>query len=68
MTWPVLYDGPGGPAANEYAVGSLPTIALVDNKGLIRYYYSGSPETETLDTAIEKLVQEAESDPTTPKP
>jgi thiol-disulfide isomerase/thioredoxin len=62
-TWLSLWDGPGGAIAKDYYAGSLPTIYLIDHKGMLRYYCPGLPEDlRKLDERINKLVEEAEKD------
>jgi thiol-disulfide isomerase/thioredoxin len=62
VTWPNLYDGEGGPIAQAYFVSSLPTIYLIDHKGMLRRYFGGKPSAKELSEAIDKLVVEAEQD------
>jgi len=37
-----------------------PTFYVIDHKGLIRYKWLGSPGEKAIDTALEKLIKEAE--------
>src|SRR6516162_3469857 len=62
MTWRSWFDGPGtsGPIATKFKVRGWPTLYLVDQKGVIREKWVGSPGNETLDKAIENLVAEVE--------
>ncbi len=62
MTWRSWFDGgsTGGPIATEWAVQGWPTLCLIDQNGVIRQRYLGSPGDEQLDDAIEQLVKAAE--------
>jgi peroxiredoxin len=63
MTWRSWFDGSTqGPIAGQWGVNGWPTLYVIDHKGVIRHKWVGSPGGETLDQAIEKLVQEAEED------
>ena len=65
ITWRSFWNGEkgtGGPISTEWNVHGWPTLVILDHKGVIRHKYIGSPEGETLDEAIEKLVAEAEKD------
>ena len=54
--------------ANQAAVNAMwnepgtPTYYVIDCKGVIRYKWFGSPGEKALDTALEKLIKEAEGD------
>ena len=37
-----------------------PTYYIIDSKGVIRYEWLGNPGEKALDTALEKLIKEAE--------
>jgi len=39
-----------------------PTYYVLDHKGVIRYKWVGNPGDNALDTALEKLIKEAEKD------
>src|SRR5260370_40656574 len=63
ISWRSFWNGekgPRGPISAEWNVHSWPTLYIIDHKGIIRHKYVGSPEGETLDKAIEKLVEVAE--------
>jgi hypothetical protein len=65
ITWRSFWsgkDGTGGPIPTEWNVRGWPTLFVVDHKGVIRHKWVGSPKTEVLDGAIDKLVAEAEKD------
>ena len=64
MTWRSFWDGgsSGGPIASKWNVRGWPTLYVVDHKGVIRHKWLGSPDNETLDKALEKLVKAAEED------
>ena len=40
---------------------STPTYYVIDGKGVIRYKWIGSPGAKAIDTALEKLIKEAEA-------
>ena len=61
MTWRSWFDGPpGGPITQEWKVTGMPSIFLIDAKGMVRYAHEGAPGAEELDGEIETLVKEAE--------
>jgi thiol-disulfide isomerase/thioredoxin len=57
-------NGPGGPISKEWKVQAWPTIVLIDQKGVIRRRFLGSPDTEAewkgLNQALETLIKDAE--------
>jgi hypothetical protein len=61
MTWRSWWDGGStqGPIAKEWNISGWPTLYVVDQKGIIRHKWLGSPGDKVLDEAIEKLVAEA---------
>ncbi len=61
ITWRSWFDGgrTGGPIASKWNVRGWPTLYIIDEKGVIRHHYIGSPGGNTLDRAIEKLVGQA---------
>lgn len=63
ITWRSFWCGPqgtGGPIPTDWGVRGWPTLYVIDHKGITRHKWIGSPKTEVLDEAIEKLVAEAE--------
>jgi peroxiredoxin len=52
----------GGIAA-KWNVTGTPTLYVIDHKGVIRHKWTGSPGAEAIDTALEKLIAEAERSP-----
>jgi len=62
MTWRSWWDGGGtsGPIASKWNVRGWPTLYVLDQQGVIRHKWVGSPGEETMDKAIEKLVKTAE--------
>jgi peroxiredoxin len=44
----------------KWAARDTPTHYLIDHKGVIRYKWVGGPGEKAIDTALEKLIQEAE--------
>src|SRR3982751_7031221 len=66
ITWRSFWngkEGTRGPISTEWNVHGWPTLYLIDAKGVIRHKWIGGPEPEKLDTAIDKLVAEAEGKP-----
>jgi hypothetical protein len=62
LNWRSWWDGMGGPIASQWRVEGLPTLFLIDHKGLIRWENLGAPDLKVMDQLIEQLVQEAEAD------
>ncbi len=65
ISWRSFTNGPkgtGGPISSDWMVRGWPTLYVIDHKGVIRHKYLGSPGDKVLDTAIEKLVEEAEKE------
>ena len=63
ITWRSFWNGPqgpGGPISADWNVRGWPTLFVIDHKGIIRNKWMGSPATDVLDNAIEKLVKAAE--------
>jgi hypothetical protein len=72
ITWRNWWDAKGN-IMDQYGVEGLPTIYLIDHKGMVRATFEGAPQARTpaqaierlgeqLDKAIDGLVQEAERD------
>jgi hypothetical protein len=57
MTWRSFFDGSAGPIAKAWRIEALPTIYVIDAKGVIRYK---DVRGEDMDKAVDKLVKEME--------
>jgi peroxiredoxin len=53
-------DPVGGPITRRWNIYALPTLYLLDPKGVIRHKWLGDPGTKVLDEAVEALVKETE--------
>jgi hypothetical protein len=61
ITWRSFWNGAGGtngPISGAWSVTGWPTLYLIDQKGVIRGRWTGSPGGDTLDREIEALVNE----------
>ena len=61
ITWRSFWNGAGGtngPISSAWSVTGWPTLYLIDQKGVIRRRWTGSPGGEALDREIENLVNE----------
>ena len=54
-------DKGSGEIVSKWNLVGTPTLYVLDHKGVIRYKWLGSPGEKTIDSAIEKLVKEAET-------
>ncbi|MFO0891581.1 MAG: trypsin-like peptidase domain-containing protein [Isosphaeraceae bacterium] len=61
VTWPCWADGKGGPIAEEWQVGSYPTMYVLDQNGIIREKFVGMTQPGVLRKAVEKLVNAVRS-------
>src|SRR5688572_6523141 len=63
LNWRSFAD-PGGlgqrAIATKWNLVGTPTFYIIDHKGVIRHKWVGSPGEKTIDTALEKLIKEAE--------
>ncbi len=59
LNWRSWWDD-GLAIANQWSVRSMPTLFLIDQKGVIRWHKVGSPDSKELEERIEQLVKEAE--------
>ena len=59
LNWRSFMDQQGTIFA-KWNVAGTPTLYVIDHKGMIRYKWVGSPGENALDTALEKLIKEAE--------
>lgn len=69
LPWRSFADaGPIGQGliASQWNLSATPTFYVIDSQGVIRHKWLGSPGAKAIDTALEKLIQEAE-DKNTPK-
>ncbi len=55
ITWPTWADGPDGPIAKRWNVRSYPSLYVLDQEGVIRHKFTGSPGTALTD-AVEQLL------------
>jgi hypothetical protein len=58
VTWRSL----SGRAVSAKWNAATPTYYVIDHRGVIRNKWVGSPGEGTMDTALEKLIKEAEAD------
>jgi len=58
LNWRSLFDGDGKIRA-AWAIRLLPTLILIDHKGLVRHRFVGDPGRKVLDKAIEELLKKA---------
>jgi hypothetical protein len=58
MTWRSWWDGGSteGPIASKWNVEGWPTLYVLDQKGVIRHKWLGSPGDKILDDSIDELV------------
>jgi thiol-disulfide isomerase/thioredoxin len=61
LNWRSWLDAPNGAISTQWKVEGLPTLFLIDHKGLIRWESVGVPNLKEMDALIEQLVQEAEA-------
>src|SRR5438477_13196974 len=64
ITWRSFWNGPagtGGPIAKTWNIQGWPTLFVIDQNGILRHKYLGSPEEKVLDEVIENLVKQAEA-------
>jgi hypothetical protein len=60
LNWRSWWDGPSGPITMKWKVEGLPSLFLVDHKGVIRWTSVGVPDLNELDERIAELVQGAQ--------
>ena len=58
LTWRSFADQ--GTINARWKPSGTPTFYVLDPKGIIRYKWVGSPGAKAIDTALDKLIQEAE--------
>jgi hypothetical protein len=65
ITWRSWWNGPdgtAGPIAKAYNVSGWPSIFVLDQEGVIRHKWEGSPGEQVLDKAIDDLIEKAEGE------
>jgi hypothetical protein len=62
LNWRSWWDGSGGPIARQWKVEGLPTLYLIDHKGMIRWESEGVPNLKRMDELIDRLIQEASAE------
>jgi hypothetical protein len=68
ITWRSFWDqSTGGPIAKSWNIHGWPSLFVIDEKGVIRHKWVGSPGEQVLDESIEKLVKAAEDGKESPK-
>ena len=60
LNWRSFVDQ--GAISDKWKPPGTPTFYILDPKGVIRYKWVGSPGAKAIDSALEKLIQEAEGD------
>jgi hypothetical protein len=61
ITWRSFWDkNTSGPIASSWNIRGWPTLYVIDDKGVIRHKWVGSPGEKVMDESIEKLVADAE--------
>jgi hypothetical protein len=63
VNWRSWWDGPDGRLSAQWKVEALPTVFLIDHRGVVRFESVGRPRQADLDHRIEELVREAEGAP-----
>ncbi len=53
-----------GDMVGTWHISGTPTYYLIDPRGVIRYKWPGAPGAKAIDTALEKLIHEAEAETT----
>jgi hypothetical protein len=64
INWRNWWDGDDARIAKKWRVEGLPTLFVIDHKGIIRHVHLGAPDSKDLDHEIEKLIREAQSSET----
>jgi hypothetical protein len=66
LNWRSFADHGGkdgtGPICTQWNLVGTPTVYILDHKGVIRYKWLGSPGEKVIDSAIDRLIKEAEAD------
>ena len=58
ITWRSFFDGKDGPIGKDWNIRFLPTIYVIDHKGVIRYK---GVQNKEMDKAVDELLTEAEA-------
>ena len=58
LNWRSFVDR--GDIAAKWKPAGTPTFCIIDPKGVIRYKWASAPGAKAIDTALEKLILEAE--------
>ena len=61
LNWRSFVDR--GAIAGRWKPAGTPTFYLLDSQGVIRYKWAAAPGQKALDTALDKLMHEAEKAP-----
>jgi thiol-disulfide isomerase/thioredoxin len=61
INWPNIFDGNSSPLTLAWFVYGLPTVDVIDAKGVYRYGNVGNGDQASLDAIVEYLVKEQES-------
>jgi len=57
LNWRTFVDQ--GAIVNKWKPAGTPTFYIIDAQGVIRYKWAGAPGAKAIDTALEKVIQEA---------
>ena len=60
INWRSFWNGRDGKITTDWKLEAWPTLVLIDNTGVIRQKWLGSPGDEVLNKAIDDLVKKAE--------
>ena len=60
LNWRSFVDR--GAIAAKWKPAGTPSFFIIDHKGVICYKWAGAPGEKAIDAALEKLIQEAETD------
>lgn len=60
LNWRSFVDR--GSISDKWKPAGTPSYYIIDSKGVIRYKWAGAPGAKAIDTALEKLIQDAEKD------
>jgi hypothetical protein len=58
ISWRSFFDGARGPIARDWQVRGIPSIYVIDHKGVIRFR---DLQDQALDNAVDLLIKEIES-------
>ena len=54
VPWPMAYHGES--VANSYDVEAIPTVVVIDQEGVVRYYHTGVVSADTLKEKVDALL------------